>query len=60
MQVYALYSSYFDFCAIWESVVDIYANRDDALMKKRILEDENKDEQQSWFIVEMCVKMNLS
>jgi hypothetical protein len=63
MKVCALYSSYHNYADTWNSIIDVYANHDDAFLAQLVLEQEipkgisdETDEQQSYYITEMEVK----
>jgi hypothetical protein len=57
VKVYILFSNYYDYCENWESIVDIYAEHDDAELAMIELEEANTNtEQQSYYISEREVK----
>ena len=55
--VFLLMSNYYDGCDIFTKVVDVYADRDTALLEQYRLEDElgPEDTEMSWNVVEMKV-----
>lgn len=57
MKVYLLYESYYDYCNNWETLVDVFAQKNDAERAMKILERKHKkDKLTSHFIREVEVK----
>lgn len=56
-KVYALYEVYNDYSNVWEHIVDLYNNKEDAVRECEYLEQNNTDLNQSYYVKEMTVKI---
>jgi hypothetical protein len=56
MTVYVLYNIYYDGCNLWETIIDLYANEDHAIMAQIELEQSNSDNGQSYKVYPIIIK----
>ena len=56
MKVYALYHNYYDYCNSWDTIVQLYKNKDDADFACLLMNDApHNGETDSWYVEELEV-----